>query len=309
MDVPSSSRSRIGIVGLSAVAIAMLSSCSLVTQDAARAGEDALSNDDFHELLDGYTDATQSGLLPTGNVDSNVARLILQDWISASVLERTLVEYGVEISPSDLDAARATLDAQIGFSEAPDIVRDFYIRATAVRAVAGATFTPDREGLAELYANGPEESGIACLRLILADSEADVDAALDRIDAGESFADVARDVSTDTSASAGGILTNNQTGDECFPFEQIVEQIVEQIALVIPEARPGVVTGPIEVPDLGWVLLVLRPFSEIASEAERVVGPVTASRIANSALDSAEVWINPSYGQWDPDIRQVVADQ
>lgn len=309
MGVSPSSRSRIGMVGLSAVAVILLSSCSWVTQDAARVGDDTLSNGDFHELLEGYTDATQSGLLPTGNVDSNVARLILRDWISASVLERTLVEYGVEISPTDLDEAQATLDAQVGFSEAPAIVRDFYIRATAVRAVAGATFTPDREELAELYTNGPEESGIACLRLILTDSKEDIEGALDRIEAGESFADVASDVSTDTSAEVGGILTNNQTGDECFPFDEIVEQIVEQIALVIPDTRPGAITGPIEVPDVGWVAVTLRPFSEVASEAERVIGPVTASRIANSALDSAKIWINPGYGRWDPDSRQVVADQ
>jgi hypothetical protein len=309
MGVSSSSRSRIGIVGLSALAVILLSSCSWVTQDAARVGDETLSNSDFHDLLQGYTDATQSGLLPTGNVDSNVARLILQDWVSASVLERTLVEYGVEISPTDLDDARATLDAQVGFSDAPDIVRDFYIRATAVRAIAGATFTPDREELAQLYANGPEESGIACLRLILTDSEADIDAALDRIEAGESFADVASDVSTDTSAEVGGILSNNQTGNECFSFDEIVEQIVEQIALVIPETRPGEVTGPIEVPEVGWVAIMLRPFSEVASEAEQVIGPVTASRIANSALDSAKIWINSSYGRWDPDGRQVVADQ
>lgn len=309
MGVTPSSRSRIGIVGFSAVAVILLSSCSWVGQDAARVGDDTLSNGDFHELLEGYTEATQSGLLPTGNVDSNVARLILRDWISASVLERTLVEYGVEISPTDLDDAKATLDSQVGFSDAPDNVREFYIRATAVRAVAGATFTPDREELAELYANGPEESGIACLRLILTDSKESIDGALDRIEAGEAFADVARDVSTDTSAEVGGILSNNQTGDECFPFDEIVEQIVEQIALVIPETRPGIVTGPIEVPEVGWVAVMLRPFSEVASEAERVIGPVTASRIANSALDSAKIWINPGYGRWDPDSRQVVADQ
>lgn len=60
---------------------------------------------------------------------------------------------------------------------------------------------------------------------------------------------------------------------------------------------------------MGWVAVMLRPFSEVASEAERVIGPVTASRIANSALDSAKIWINPGYGRWDPDSRQVVADK
>ncbi len=294
-------------VALGATAAIALSSCSFVSEDAARMGDKQLSNGDFYSLLDGYAKATQSGFLPSGNIDAEIARVILLDWIGTSVLEKTLLEYGVEITQSDLDAATESLTDQVGFADAPEAVRTFYTRATAVRTVTGETFSPDAEELAELYASGPKESGVACLRLILTDSREDADAAIARMAAGETFADVALTASTDTSADIGGILENNQTGDECFPFDEIVERIVGPIADAIPTARPGVVNGPIEVTDLGWVILQLRPYSEVADEAARIIGPVTATRLTNSALDNASIWVNPEFGTWDRESRRVVA--
>lgn len=278
-----------------------------MSEDAARLADERLSNGDFYELLDGYAEATQSGFLPSGNIDAEIARVILLDWIGTSVLEKTLLDYGVEISQADLDAAAETLADQSGFADAPEAVRSFYTRATAVRTVTGETFSPDPEELADLYATGPEESGVACLRLILTETREAADAALARIEAGETFADVARTASTDTSADIGGILQNNQTGDECFPFDEIVERIVGPIADAIPQTRPGVTTEPIEVTDLGWVILQLRPYSEVADEAAKIIGPVTATRLTDSALDSASIWVNPEYGTWDRESRQIVA--
>ncbi len=302
-------RSSLRSIAASAVAIVALTSCSFVSEDAARVGDDALSNGDFYELLDGYAKATQTGFLPSGNVDAEIARLILLDWISTSVLDGTLVEYGVEISQADLDQAAASLDRQVGFESAPRVVRDFYIRATAVRTVAGETFSPSTEELADLYATGPEQSGVVCLRLILTEGREEIDAALARIEAGESFAEVSAEVSIDPSSEIGGVLRNNQTGDECFPYDEVVQRIVEQIAEVIPESRPGVVQGPIEVPDLGWIAVLLRPFTEVTDDAVKIAGPITASRLTSSALDSASVWINSEYGRWDPEAKVVVADQ
>lgn len=309
MGVSPSHRSRIAIAGLCLATVGVLSSCSSVTQDAARVGGESFSDSDFQDLLEGYTVATQSGILPSGNVDGAISRLILLDWISSSVLEETLDEYGVEVTQADLDDAMASLEDEAGFADAPRVVKDFYSRATAVRTVAGSTFTPSPEELADLYAAGPAESGLVCLRIILTDERPELDAALARIEAGESFADVAREVSTDSSAQDGGILRNSQSGDECFPFSEIVGQIVEQIAVVIPETRPNVVTDPIEVPEVGWVALVLRPFTEIADEAERVIGPVTATRLVDSALETATVWVNPVYGTWDTKARKIVPGQ
>ncbi len=293
--------------GVTLALFGSLSACGSVTGDAARVGDKALSDADFSDLLDGYTSATGTGLLPTGNVDAQVARIILQDWIGSTALERTLSDYGVEISDEDLLDAQETLSQQQGFADAPDTVQSFYIRATAVRTVTGETFSPDPEELADLYAAGPEESGVACLRLILTDTRADIDSARARLDAGEDFATVAREVSTDTSAEAGGILQDNQSGSECYSLTMLVEQIVQQIGDVAPTLKPGVVSDPIEIPEVGWVLLTLRPFSEVASDAADIIGPITASRLANSAVDNATVWVNPEYGRWDSEARRIVA--
>lgn len=289
------------------VAMFAMSSCSTVDADAVRVADTSLSTDALDELLDGYSKATQSGLLPSGNVDAVVARLVIRDWITSAILETTLSEYGVELSQSDLDEAATSLDEQVGFADAPDVVRDFYIRATALRTVAGVTFSPDREELADLYASGPEKSGVVCLRLILTESRESIDEALQRITDGENFGDVARAVSKDSSAQQGGILMNSDSGLECLAFEDVVANIVEPIADVIPDLRPDDVVGPIEVPQLGWVAIVLRPFSEVSKDAEKVSGPVTATRLTESALENASVWVNPEFGRWDLETKQVVA--
>lgn len=302
-------RSPLASTGIALIALASLTSCASTGGDAARVGNASLSRDDFDQLLDGYTEATQSGLLPTGNVDADIARLILGDWISSAVLERTLLEYGVELSDADLEDAAAVLDQQTGFAEAPQHVRDFYIRATALRTVTGTTFKPGPEELSELYAAGPKTSGVVCLRLILTKDRAAINDALERIDGGEPFGDVARAVSTDTSAMAGGVLVNSQTSAECFPYEEVLANIVEQIGAVIPDLRPGVTSEPIEVPDVGWVAVLLRPFSEVADEVEKISGPATASRLTDSALDSLSVWVSPEFGRWDSELRKVVPSE
>lgn len=298
-------RRTLPVAGAVALVIGVASGCSTVGTDAARVGDERLSNKSFEDLVQAYTLATGSGKLPIGNIDAEAARVVLLDWIATSALEQTLSEYGVVVSEEDLAAAEESLADQSGFAEAPRKLRDFYIRATAVRTLTGTTFSPSPEELSDLYTAGPEESGLVCLRFILTDSREELDAALARIEAGEAFADVATDVSTDPSASTGGILANDQTGGGCFPFTQIVQDILEPIARAIPQTRPGEVSEPIEVPDLGWIAITQRPYAEVAEDTRDLIGPVTAAKLSDSALDSATVWVNPEYGRWDPESKRI----
>lgn len=286
----------------------VMSGCSVVSDDAARVDGKTLANDEFQELLDAYSSAGGSGILPSGNFDAEVVRVVLQDWIGTSILESTLGEYGVEIDEADRAEAERTLEDQQGFADAPPIVKEFFIRATAMRTVAGTTFSPDPEELAALYATGPAESGVACLRLILVESREAADEARNRITVGEPFADVAQSVSTDPSAASGGVLADNPNANACYAFDDLVAQIVEQLGAAVPTLQPEVVSEPIEVPDVGWVLLLLRPFTEVNLDVERIIGPITATRLANSALDNSSVWVNPEYGRWDTESRRIVAN-
>lgn len=272
-----------------------------------RANDTTLSKSDFYELLDSYASAFQGGFTASGNVDAEAARALLGDWIGTVVLEDMLSDYGVELDQSDRAKALESLAAQPGFAKAPEIVKEFYIRATAVRAAGADTFSPNDEELATTYNQGADESGVVCLRLILTDTRPDMDFALARIAVGESFADVARDMSKDTSGAQGGILVDTQSGRECFDYKTLSQQVVPELASAIDDAQVGTVSGPLQIPDLGWLTILLRPFSEVASQARDIIGSLTAARITTSALDAADVWVNSQYGRWDKTTHQVVA--
>lgn len=267
---------------------------------------EALSNRDFDDLLTGYADAVGGAEVGSGNIAPTVARGLIQDWISTVVLEGVLAEAGVEVTDDQREAARTGLSEQAGFLAAPTEVQDFYVRAAATLDAAGAAFAPSEKDLAALYAKGPVESGVVCLRLILTDTEEDIDAAVARVDAGESFADVAAAVSTDTSAADGGILTDSQTGSACVQQSALASQIVPEFVAALEKAEVGVVTEPFEVPQVGWVAILLRPYTEVAADVGEVLGPATANRIGRDALTAADIWINPEYGRWDPETGQIV---
>ncbi len=288
-----------------AVAI-VLSSCSTTAKDAVRVNGQSLSNRDFDELVDGYSGVVSGALLDSGNVNMVAARGILQDWINTVVLESVLEEARIAVTDEQREVARAGLSAQGGFTAAPQVVQDFYVRAASVLEAAGAAFTPDASELAATYDQGPLESGVVCLRLILTNTREDVDAAVARIAAGESFAEVAAATSIDISAADGGVLTDQENGSACVLQSVLSTQIVPEFVNAISTAEVGVVSDPFEVPGIGWVTILLRPFSEVSKEVADLLGPSTAARIGQEALKSASIWISAEYGQWDAESLQII---
>lgn len=307
----SSSRSRsvtlLACLGaITTLSVTSLSACSVTAKDAVRVNGESLSNQDFDELVSGYAAAVGGAQVDSGNVNTVVARGVIQDWVSTVVLEGVLEDAGIDVTDEQRDAARAGLSQQGGFLAAPAAVQDFYVRAAATLDAAGLAFAPSEDEMAALYAKGPAESEVVCLRLILTNTRDDVEAAVARITAGESFADVAKEVSTDTSAADGGILTDQQTGSACVQLSTLADQIVPEFVTALRTAEVGVVAPPFEVSGVGWVAILIRPYSEVAADVAQVLGPATAGRLSREAVASAKIWISPEYGRWDPETQQIV---
>ena len=286
--------------------IAVMSSCSVATKDAVRVNGESLSNQDFDRLVSGYSEVVSGAQVASGNVNMVAARGLLQDWINTIILEGALKEAGVSVTDEQREAARAGLSAQGGFSAAPVDVQDFYIRAASVLEAVGLAFAPDSDELAEIYNRGPIESGVVCLRLILTTSREEIDAAVNRISAGESFADVAAATSIDISAEDGGILTDQQTGSACVQQAELASQIVPEFVAALETAQIGVTTAPFEVPQVGWVVILLRPYEEVSSDVAPVLGPTIANRIGRAALAEADIWLSAEYGRWDVETFQII---
>lgn len=285
---------------------AILTSCSVTAKDAVRVNGESLSNRDFDELISGYSSAVQGALLPSGNVNMVAARGLLSDWINTVILEGVLEEAGVTVTDEQRQTAREGLSAQGGFSAAPAVVQDFYVRAASVLEAAGAAFAPDPNELAETYNRGPLESGVVCLRLILTDTREEIDTAIARVAAGETFAAVAQETSTDISAADGGVLTDQQSGSPCVQQAQLSTQIVPEFVAALESAEVGVVTDPFEVPGIGWVTILLRPFDEVSESVAELLGPSTANRVGQAALSEADIWLSAEYGRWDAETLQIV---
>ena len=174
---------------------------------------------------------------------------------------------------------------------------------------AGGIPTPlagDPADLADAYASGTEKSGVACIRAILVKTKDEADAAAGRLDAGESFATVAGDVSVDSSASTGGVVNNPKDGSPCIEGSQLASTFAPEFVDAVNSAEVGVPTDPFEIPSAGWVILVLRPFDEVSNDAAKLMSGGGSDKYIQSAASGAKVWVSARYGKFDPTTAAVV---
>ena len=305
---PTSRNTKIRAAALVAALVigggSLLASCSSVRTDAAVVNGESLSRDTFETLLDGYADAIPTSRRDNGAVDISIARGLITDWVTTRVLIVELADAGREISDDDLDEARAILEPQDGFAVAGPDTQEFYVLATAVRRVFNETFGVSDDDAREAYDNGQTE--IVCLRGILTDDAAAIDAAALRLATGEDFATVAAEVSTDSTKDNGGILSDQQTGAECLSLSSLTQGAPELVAPLFG-VRPGANTTPFELSTGGWAILHVRPYDEVATEVRDSLGSQTADDARIAAVSRADVSVSGEYGRWDPTTGTVTA--
>ena len=297
---------RVSVVALSLGAMITLSACSSVESNAIRVNGRELSGSDFDDLLAGYALAIPNAETDSGTVNASVARGLLSDWATTAILSERLAERGVEVTDADLDEARSGLEQQAAFNDASPAAQDFYVRATAVQRVFADAFGPSPDELSDLYDAGPASSGVYCLRAILVTEQAAIDEVATQLALGVDFADLAAQYSIDSSAAAGGVITDPGSGSACFDRVTLASQIVPEFATALADARIGEPTAPFELPNVGWVVAVLRPFDEVADDVREVVGIGLAEAERIEAIGAADVWVSSEYGIWEADTGRVV---
>ena len=294
------------LASFAAVASFALSACSSVESTAIRVNGRSLSGSEFDDLVAGYAAAIPSAENETGSINGSVARGLLSDWANTVILTDALSNRGVEITDADLAEARTILEAQAGFADASVVAQDFYVRATAAQRVFAAAFGPDDDELRALYESGPNESGTYCLRAILVTDETVIAEISDQLDAGADFGTLAATYSLDSSASNGGIVTDPGSNLACFDKVSLSSQIVPEFAAALASAEIGVPTPPFEIPGVGWVIALLRPFDEVADDVLELVGLDASEAERSAVLAAADVWVGSEYGVWDGTTGRVV---
>lgn len=200
------------------------------------------------------------------------------------------------------------------FLEANDVSQDFVDKVAHLQLVEAALGEALIEGIEPPSAEdieGQRETAYdnlteVCVSHILVETEAESNDVFDRLDAGESFADLAIELSTDQGSGAEG-------GDlGCSAPSRYVPEFMDATL----DAEIDVPYGPVES-QFGFhtVLVTERSFptdGELPTDEEIIEGtrnanlPSVLSNWIGDHLDSADVTVNEKYGSWQTNPAGVV---
>lgn len=230
----------------------------------------------------------------------------LGSWITYQAIRADLARHGEKVTDADRSEARSQLVQRLGDEAAlkkvdKDLVA-FSVNSAAAytalgRVVAKKPAADREQQLKELYAATKETTPL-CLRIIFSQNEQEAAAAQARLDAGDDFAMVARELSADPTTAA-------QDG---FAGCASVEQAASAFGEGFEAAAVGDVVGPIAQAEGASVLVQVAAitgptFEQVRAKLEQQLdqaqGGDQVTAYVSKLLLKADVQLDPRYGTWD----------
>lgn len=289
------------IMMLVAALAIVISACSGGTLVATVNGVDISSADVETLIAESQTTATPELYAQL------IQTLIIHEVVSAAALE----ELGIEISQEELDGAIEELTAQIELSggtleeaaaqqglsmdAVPLIVEEDLTEQAIADALVAAEPEPSEEDIEAAYNAALQSLTEVCASHILVATEEEAQAALERIEGGEAFEDVAAELGTDGTAEVGGDLG-------CSP----ASNYVAEFAVATIEADLEVPTGPVQS-QFGYHVILVRERTEtpladvrddlIAGLRDQQRGTLLGDWML-AVIGTADVSVEEEYGTW-----------
>jgi parvulin-like peptidyl-prolyl isomerase len=254
-----------------------------------------------------------------GTLTVQVQSGILTELIRAKLWEQGAADLGIEITEDDVEARREQIVEEVGGQDAFDDlveqsgltepilaaeIRSIVVRERVEEELAEDVEVTDEE-VEAFYADAREDRYETVeARHILVETEREAEDALARLDEGEDFADVAEDVSIDTgSAEQCGDLGEFSRGRMVPEFEDAAF-----------EADVGEIVGPVES-QFGFHIIEVtgRSEQELDEVADEIRDELRSGQQGETIdswfadlLATADVIVNPRFGEWDADAGEVV---
>ncbi len=249
-----------------------------------------------------------------GTVDrAQFARELRNAIVETILIDKAKSEFGIEIDPSDIEVRYQELVDQVestgtsyeeflaaqGITDVRvrRIAHQFLIQDAVIEALVEQAGPITEEQIQERFDQQLTQRTEACVSHILTETEEEALAVRDRLEAGEDFAAVAKDVSIDPSAADNG-------GDlGCGPLGQYV-----------PEFAVGALQAPIGSPTLpvrsqfGYHIILVESRTEPVLDdtvREEIVTQLEAERRGSlfqewllETVTAADVTVEQEYGEW-----------
>jgi parvulin-like peptidyl-prolyl isomerase len=301
-----------GAFGVVAVALLLVACGHGAPPAAAKVGSQSIPRSDLVAEVGAIEQASAEGAPATAGArsdhDALVARVLTRR-LESEVVRAEVRKRQLTIDKAALDAAGADAQAVTERDEPGTWARlpAWYQKELAARAADVVALQVALSGtpITEAALRSAYEQGIAteftvnCVRQVLVATEADAQQVESRLAAGEDFATVAGQASTDTGTAAkGGDLgctTAAQAG-----YDPAVQRAIDTQAVGVPG-------GPVAAPG-GWDVLEVmsrqvRSFDDAREAVRLMLLSASASRVRDLVavrLRTIPVWVDAQFGTFDP---------
>lgn len=265
-----------------------------------------------------------------GTLAADTTAGILGQLINDQISEEALDVAGATVTDADRDAVRGEVETQVAergleVDDVPPAVLDQIVEQRAIRTVIEATAPAEvteipvtsaeeyERQLRSIYDADPDQFEALCVNVLLGADEAAGQDARSRVEAGESFQEVAADVSPDEIDGA------SNGGGGCPARAQVVEILGEDAAT----AEQGDLVGPAMVQDGRFLLAQVDtvealPYEQVRDQLAQANPNTQGEELAAAALEEyvqgvfdeaterSEVTVDPIYGTWSPAAATVV---
>ena len=260
---------------------------------------DIASNDKYLKYVESQVPVRSNGVFLSSFTASILSRQIMYDLIHRDLARRKLA-----VTNSDLDAARGSVADRLGgedvFTAFPKRYQDMLVRRSAEVSVLSFALLdqgPPDQAAKAYYDAHQDEFAQVCVSQILVGSKEEADQVKGRLDHGEDFGAVAKQVSKDTaSAPQGGDLG-------CFGHDN---QLVPEFAQAIFSQPVGQTGNPVQTQSGFHIFLVrsrtVPAYDQVAGKARDKAVSSAQNKLtawADDTVNKARITVNPKYGRWD----------
>lgn len=288
-------------IALSAIAVMTLASCGVVPSatDAFTVGDTSWSREKFNSFLTELIKVEQIAAFG-GGANGEDARGVATVLIRQEATNAFLASQGESITDADRAALLANVTPEDPFNSYSELLQNTLLQINGSGVALSRVKAPTADVLKALYNKMPAYAGVLCLSHIIVETREDAMQALRRVNSGEDFATVAREVSIEPAAlQTGGALANQADNNPCFTLEGIRQEGFDPLFVAgAMSARAGIPTGPVKS-SFGYHVIMNAPWDQVADAVSALVEESPGNVLNEGYLVSSDIKVASSIGTWN----------
>jgi hypothetical protein len=294
------------LVSLLALGTLGLAGCGgVASTDALRVGSQSVSADFLATILTQLGDAGQI-TIEYGQVAPDASRSVLNALYRGEATKELLSNYGEEVTEADRTKVRTQVSQDPAFSNLGEDLQDLIISLNAGDLALARLSAPSEKDLQAMYELSPASLGMMCVAHLVVEKESTARKALDEVNAGAKFADVAGKYSIEPGADKSGGVLGSQDGD-CIPLADYQTQFDKDFVAGALTAKAGVPTGPVKS-SFGYHVIYVRPFDDVKLSATTLMKTNPGEFLISGFMATANVKVGSKYGRYNPATGTFVAN-